>query len=117
MPRNLRALPGPKMRVKFAPELGDFRAQPLQLRVGILVTGQDLQVVHFLFELFQLALPRLGYFLRRLFLFFNGHALPATAAASLLTRCTASFSSGDAFTRCCEATTATVPSGASNSNT
>jgi hypothetical protein len=37
------------MRVKFAPQFRDFRAQPFQLCVGIFVTGQTLQVVHFLF--------------------------------------------------------------------
>ena len=64
------------MSVKLLAELGHLLSQPFQFRVSVFVAGQPLKVVHFLFELFQLSLPRGGHFFRRFLFFFNGHSFP-----------------------------------------
>jgi len=86
MAGNLRTLPRPEMRIKFAAQLGYFAAQPFELCIGVLVARQTLQIVNFFLKLFQLALPRLSHFLRRFLVFLDGHALPCELAPTKVSR-------------------------------
>jgi len=44
MPRNLRSLPGPKMRVKLAPQFRHFLPYAFQFRVRLCCSGKPLQI-------------------------------------------------------------------------
>src|SRR5712664_3425313 len=126
--RDLRALPRPQVRIKFAPQFRDLLADTLQFGVGMRVPGQVTQFLDVFFQAFDFPLALDFYLAVALFrtvggrragfgFFFCAHSgTIRTAGLPQISR-TASTNSGVVFTRCCACSTAIEPSGEHNSNT
>src|SRR5579864_5139723 len=115
MPRNLRALPGPKMSIKLAPQLRDFPPQPLKFRVGVGVAGKLSQLFDIFLEAVNGAFPLADS--RRFFgLVPSRHHITSSIACSPQICRTDSISSGLMVTHSLACTSATEPSGECNSN-
>src|SRR5882724_4638674 len=121
MARDLRALPWPQVRVKFAAQFRDLLADTLQFGVGIGVAGEVAQFLDIFFKAFDflLAVGLLRVVRRRrgsfCFILCGHSGTIRTAGLPQISR-TASSNSGVFFTRCCACNTATAPSGEHNSN-
>src|SRR6266850_1096534 len=116
VPRDLRALPRPQVRVELAPEFRHLAANTLQLRVRIRVARQMPQLFDVLFQPLDLLLAVLNR--RPSFVFFFGahSATVAIERAPQICR-TVSANSGVDLTLCFACSTATQPSGEHISNT
>jgi hypothetical protein len=60
MPRDLRSLPRPKMRVKLAPQLGNFLSHAFELRIRLCRSGKPFQIFHIFLQSLDLALSLLA---------------------------------------------------------
>src|SRR5712664_2524924 len=116
VPRDLRALPWPQMRVELAPEFRDVAAKTLQLRVRTLAAREVPQLFYVFFKPFDLLLAVRKRRYPFVFLFRAHSATVATERAPQIPR-TVSANSGVDLTRCCACRTATEPSGEHISNT
>src|SRR6267378_4841791 len=116
VPRDLRALPRPQMRVELAPEFRHVAAKTLQLRVRTLAAREVPQLFHVFFKPFDLLLAVRKRRYPFVFLFRAHSATVATERAPQICR-TDSANSGVDLTRCCACSTATEPSGEHISNT
>src|SRR6266850_5873017 len=116
VPRDLRALPRPQMRVELAPQFRHLAANTLQLRVCIPVARKMPQLFHVFFQPFDLLLAVLNR--RPSFVFFFGaHSDTVTTERAPQICRTAAANSGVDLTLCFACSTATEPSGAHISNT
>src|SRR5260370_23487871 len=126
--RDLRALPRPQVRVKFAPQFRDLLADALQFRVGIRVAGQVTQFLDVFFQAFNFPLALDFDLAAALFrtvggrragfgFFFSAHSGTIRTTGFPQISRTASTNSGVVFTRCWACSTAMEPSGEHNSNT
>src|SRR6267142_710466 len=116
VPRDLRALPWPQMRVEFSPQFRHVAAKTVQLRGRLLATRKMPQLFHVLFQPLDLLLAarnRRSQFVS----FFRAHsATVATERPPQICR-TVSANSDVDLTRCWTSRTATDPSGEHISNT
>src|SRR5260370_1602788 len=123
--RDLRALPRPQVRVKFAPQFRDLLADTLQFRVGMRVAGQVAQFLDVFFKAFNFPLALDFYLAVALFrtaggwragfgFFFCAHSgTIRTAGVPPLFR-TSSTNSRPGFTPSCASTPATAAPRAHN---
>src|SRR5258708_10427745 len=118
--RDLRALPRPQMRVKFAPQFRDLPANALKFRVGIRVAGQVTQFLDVFFQAFNFPLA-LDFFLAvavfrtaggwraRFGFFFSAHSGTIRTAGVPPIFWTLAPNSGLVFSPCCASTPPTQP--------
>src|SRR5579863_235629 len=116
MPRDLRALPGPHVRVELVPELRDFLPDAFQLHLRLRTSRQLAEFLDVFLQAFYLRLP-VGGNAGRLGFVFCGHPVTVSTDCSPQILRASSASSGDTFTFCCACNSATEPSGDRNSNT
>src|SRR5882762_4701759 len=107
MPRNLRALPGPDVRVKFAPQLRHLLANALEFRVAVRASRKMAQLLDIFFQAVDCALASS---LRRSLFSGTHHITSSTACVPQICR-TDSISSAFTVTRSCACSTAIEPSG------
>src|SRR5258708_23629872 len=126
--RDLRALPRPQVRIKFAPQFRDLPADALQFRVGIRVAGKVTQFLDVFFQAFNFPLAldfdlaaalfrTVGWRRAGFCFFFCAHSGTIRTAGVPQISWTAAPNSGVGFTRRWGRSTAPAPSGEPKSNT
>src|SRR5713101_2334221 len=116
VPRDLRALPRPQVRVELSPQFRHVAAKTLQLRVCIPVARQMPQLFHVFFQSLDLLLAVRKRRYPFVFLFRAHSVSVATERAPQICR-TVSANSRVDLTLCFARSTATEPSGEHISNT
>src|SRR5260370_30049644 len=119
--RDLRALPGTHVGVKFASQFPDLFANAFEFGVGALVSGEVAQLLDIFFQALDFLLA-FGFFrtVQRqsagFVLSFGAHSGTVRTAGWPQISRMASSNSGEFFTRCCACSIAVEPSGGHNSN-